>query len=364
MPHNNTQEQLYQEAVLVLPHLRVQNANAVSSPMTWGFPAISAFIGLMHALARRLPADSGLEFLGVGVICHDFEAQVTEGGYTRALRLTKPCIVRPKELAQFVAEGTPPAIVEEGRIHLDITLVFLVNLAASHWADTARQQLAELVGNTLAEMRVAGGSVLPNLPAAHTGHRRPARPQLRLLPDSDSDRHKDFQRLSRRWLPGFALVARDDLLQSHLAQLQKANAQATVLDAWLDLSRLNHRAVRMAGVDNKTGEASETVEWVTERAKGWTVPIPVGYAALSPLHDAGTVANARDMATPFRFVEAAYSVGQWVSPHRLHSLDDLLWYGQHDEAIGLYRGRNYFADAAPTAPTNTASLAHNLAPAH
>ena len=355
MPHNNTQEQLYQEAVLVLPHLRVQNANAVSSPMTWGFPAITAFIGLMHALARRLPADSGLEFLGVGVICHDFEAQVTEGGYTRAFRLTRNPVDK---------DGSTMAIVEEGRIHLDITLVFLVNLATSHWADTARQQQADLVGNTLAEMRVAGGSVLPSLPAAHAGHRRPARPQLRLLPDNPGDREKDFQRLSRRWLPGFALVARDDLLQSHLAQLQKANAQATVLDAWLDLSRLNHRAVRMAGVDNKTGEASETVEWVTERAKGWTVPIPVGYAALSPLHDAGTVANARDMATPFRFVEAAYSVGQWVSPHRLHSLDDLLWYGQHDEAIGLYRGRNYFADAAPTAPTNTASLAHNLAPAH
>ncbi len=355
MPHNNTQEQLYQEAVLVLPHLRVQNANAVSSPMTWGFPSITAFIGLMHALARRLPADSGLEFLGVGVICHDFEAQVTEGGYTRAFCLTRNPVDK---------DGSTMAIVEEGRIHLDITLVFLVNLAANHWPDTARQQLAELVSNKLAEMRVAGGSVLPPLPAAQSGHRRPARPQLRLLPDSHSDREKDFQRLSRRWLPGFALVARDDLLQNHWAQLQKANAQATVLDAWLDLSRLNHHAVRTAGVDNKTGEATETVEWVTERAKGWTVPIPVGYAALSPLHDAGTVTNARDMATPFRFVEAAYSVGQWISPHRLHSLDDLLWYGQHDEATGLYRGQNYFADAAPTAPTHAAPLAQNLAPAH
>ena len=68
MPHDDVQDPLYQEAMLVLPHLRVQNANAVSSPMTWGFPAITAFIGLMHALARRLPADSGLEFRGVGVI--------------------------------------------------------------------------------------------------------------------------------------------------------------------------------------------------------------------------------------------------------------------------------------------------------
>jgi len=31
--------------LLVLPRLRIQNANAISSPMTWGFPAMSAFIG-------------------------------------------------------------------------------------------------------------------------------------------------------------------------------------------------------------------------------------------------------------------------------------------------------------------------------
>ena len=356
MLNDNVHDPLYQEAVLVLPHLRVQNANAVSSPMTWGFPAITAFIGLMHALARHLPAHNGLEFRGVGVICHDFEAQVTEGGYTRAFCLTRNPVDK---------DGSTMAIVEEGRIHLDITLVFLVNLAGNHWADTARQQLADLVNNELAEMRVAGGSVLPPWPDARTGQRRPSRPQLRLLPDSASDRNADFRRLSRRWLPGFALVARDDLLHRHLAQLQKGDARATVLDAWLDMSRLNHRAVRTAGVDIKTGEATETVEWLTERPKGWTLPIPVGYAALSMLHAAGTVANARDMDTPFRFVESVYSVGQWVSPHRLHDVNDLLWYSQHDETTGLYRARNDFADTAPLAPTtNTSPLTHDLAQTH
>lgn len=42
--------------LLVLPRLRVQNANAISSPMTWGFPAMSAFVGMMHALERKLAA--------------------------------------------------------------------------------------------------------------------------------------------------------------------------------------------------------------------------------------------------------------------------------------------------------------------
>ena len=32
-------------ALLLVPHLHVQNANATSSPMTWGFPSITAFLG-------------------------------------------------------------------------------------------------------------------------------------------------------------------------------------------------------------------------------------------------------------------------------------------------------------------------------
>ena len=336
------EDENYQDAVLVLPRLRVQSANAISSPMTWGFPSITAFIGLMHALARRLPADSGLEFRGVGVICHDFEAQVTEGGYTRAFRLTRNPVDK---------DGSTAAIVEEGRIHLDITLVFLVNLAASRWAETERQQLAQRVSNVVADMRIAGGSVLPPLPGSP--HRVP-RPQLRLLPDGENDRSDDFRRMSRRWLPGFALVARDELLHDHLAQLQKADAKATVLDAWLDLSRLNHRATRTTLVDDKTGAASEAIEWVTERPKGWTVPIPVGYAALSELHAAGTVVSARDTTTPFRFVESVYSIGQWISPHRLTDVNDLLWYSQYDDANRLYRCYNDFA----VSPSKAASSAH------
>ena len=32
-------------ALLVLPRLRIQNANAISSPLTHGFPSMTAFLG-------------------------------------------------------------------------------------------------------------------------------------------------------------------------------------------------------------------------------------------------------------------------------------------------------------------------------
>jgi CRISPR-associated protein Csy2 len=74
------------------------------------------------------------------------------------------------------------------------------------------------------------------------------------------------------------------------------------------------------------------------------VPIPVGYAALSELHPGGSVASARDEHTPFRFVETLWSMGQWVSPHRLKKLDDLLWYAATEgETPDVYHCCNDYA---------------------
>lgn len=317
-------------ALLVLPRLRVQNANAISSPMTWGFPSITAFTGLMTALERRLGHDAGIAFFRVGVICHGFEPQVTRGGYTRAFHLTRNPVLQ---------DGSTGGIVEEGRVHLDITLVFEVTLSSALLGEAERAQLAARIGDLVAGMRIAGGSVMPVLSGAL---RRPSRAQLVLVSDNLADRRKDFCRLRRHWLPGYALVSRDDLPTARLVELQKTTLDATLLDAWLDLSRLNYRATRHVKVDDKTGEPVDTVEWASDARAGWTVPIPVGFASLSNVHPAGTVAGARDPGVPFCFVESVYSIGQWISPHRLDDVKDLLWEPIHDPATGLYRCVNAF----------------------
>ncbi len=321
-------------ALLVLPRIRVQNANAISSPLTWGFPSITAFTGLMTALARRLGPDGGLRFDSVGVVCHDFEAQVTQGGYTRSFCLTRNPVLQ---------DGATAAIVEEGRVHLDITLVFKVRASTALLNDTARAECAALVADLLAGMRIAGGSVMPPLPGSA---RKPPRPQFVLMADEGEQRDKQFKRLSRQWLPGFALVSRDDLLQKRVTELREATPtgtpQPTLLDAWLDLSRINHRATRKTVVNETTGESAEQVEWTTDSRPGWLVPIPVGYAALAELHPPGAVAGARDPTVPFRFVESVYSMGQWVSPHRLRDLDQLTWQADYNATTGLYRCVNAY----------------------
>ena len=357
-------------ALLLVPHLQVQNANAISSPMTWGFPSITAFVGLMGALERKLGPDSGLQFNGVGVVCHRFEAQ-THRGYTHSFHLTRNPVGK---------DGSTAGIVEEGRIHLDISLLFELQIPRSLLDETERQQLAQTVADLLATMRVAGGSVI----APHTARpRRALRPQLRLLAEEPEQQAIEFAKLSRRLVPGFALVARDDLLHTHQAalaqqatRLNQQSVPVTALDAWLDLSRVNTRAVRTPvpappaasiapASEGKGAEAdapaTERIEWQRDQRPGWLVPIPVGYAALSALHPAGSVEQARDDTTPLRFVESVYSLGQWVSPHRLRDSAQLIWWPTYDEATGLYRCRN--ACRPETFKGSATALAAEPAPA-
>jgi len=317
-------ERIARDGLLVLPKLCIQNANAISSPLTHGFPSMTAFAGLMWALERKLAAtriDLGLD--AVGVICHTHQEQ-TADGYVKTFRLTRNPISEKGEIA---------AIVEEGRMHLKITLIF-----SAFWKGEARQniflqdqqeardKLSQEIASHVSTMRVAGGSIVSPNPTA----------QLLPLASDAETRAKDFHRWRRQWLPGFALVSRDDLLQTRLEQLQTENPDASPLDAWLDLSRCNWRSTCLA--DNK-------IKWQHDR-QGWIVPIPVGYGALSHLHEAGTVRNARDTSAPFCFVESLHSIGEWISPHRLHDVDDLLWKNDNSPEQELYRLRNPYSPPA------------------
>jgi CRISPR-associated protein Csy2 len=324
--------------LLILPHLRIQNANAISSPLTHGFPSITAFLGLMWALERKLAGKYPVLFDGVGVICHAFQEQVTDGGYTHAFRLTRNPVDK---------DGSTAAIVEEGRIHLDITLVFGLSGNIVNHDDGQRDAFAREVADAVSQMRVAGGSVLPSARAPWL-----TRPQCMSIAQDAGEAASRFRQLRRRWLPGFALVCRDDLLHQRTAALQAIGPTATALDAWLDLSRFNWRPQPADATGNSPpdGASSAKVEWRHDRSEGWIVPIPVGYGALSALYPRGEVAHARDPLTPFRFVESLYSIGQWLSPHRLQSWRDLLWYGHTDVEAGVHRARNDYTPALSVFP--------------
>ncbi|MFZ1828925.1 MAG: type I-F CRISPR-associated protein Csy2 [Candidatus Competibacteraceae bacterium] len=343
--------------LLILPRLRVQNANAISSPLTWGFPSPTAFLGFVHALERSL-ARFGQVFDGVGIVCHDFEAQTFRPNRRHHLIFTQtrnPVYLK-KDAAKFIAEGTPAAIVEEGHVHLVVSLLMAVHGGFDEPQE--EQDFAEAAYQTALGMRLAGGSVLPTLDP------RTPKPEWVPWPEVEVDQRATFKRLRRKLLPGFALVHRPDLLGKRLTELQaEGDHSAGVLDALLDLTRLNHFPVTVAsgeekildgvesgmpnpsaGPDAPNDDSGSRVAWQIRAHSGWRVPLPIGYAGISELYAPGEVANARDATTPFRFVESLYSLGQWIAPHRLSCLKQLLWHSTVELDAGLYRCINRYSD--------------------
>ncbi|MDR1063171.1 MAG: type I-F CRISPR-associated protein Csy2 [Azoarcus sp.] len=313
------------EHLLVIPKVRVQNANAISSSLTHGFPAITAFLGLMWALERKMAAlELDLRFKAVGVVCHDYQEQITrEGSHTHTFCLTRnPLIIKEGKVASA-------PIVEEGRIHLEISLIFAFQsgrLTNEFVSPEVLEKIAADVFEVLENMHIAGGSILY---ASFMPSRQ--RPYIVSLTGTKQDCVQCFQQLKYRLLPGFALVARDDLLEERYMTLRAENPETSRLDAWLSLSRINARYTEQAG-------------WEDDR-NGWIVPIPVGYSVLSGPHEPGTVSSARDDNVPFCFVESVYSIGQWLSPHRLQSPQQLLWYAASNPL--LYRCHNDFRISLP-----------------
>jgi hypothetical protein len=106
-------------ALILLPHLKVQNANAISGPLTWGFPSPTAFTGFVHALERKFAAELKEGFAGVGIVCHHFDPQVSQppGRRTQVFRLTRNPVGK---------DGGTMALVEEGRAHMEVSLVIAV----------------------------------------------------------------------------------------------------------------------------------------------------------------------------------------------------------------------------------------------
>ena len=135
-------------------------------------------------------------------------------------------------------------------------------------------------------------------------------------------------------------------LQQQLHDMQACDSSVTALDALLDLSALHWDCKKISGEHDQEG--NEKIHWQIRSRPGWLVPIPVGYAAISPLYPPGEVKNARDKTVPFRFVESVYSLGQWISPHRVEDIRSLLWYHQADPEAGLYCCTNLHSESIKT----------------
>jgi CRISPR-associated protein Csy2 len=128
-----------------------------------------------------------------------------------------------------------------------------------------------------------------------------------------------FSELERVWLTHLEKPYLDhvipDVLIKYFADLEPDKTNSKLLQQWRAYLEPNE-------------ETDADWEYVPKPCQGYLVPIMAGYKAISPVYELGKVQNTRDCETPVCFVEAVYSVGEWMSIHRIKTVDELrnsLW---------------------------------------
>lgn len=286
---------------LLIPHLKLHNANAMSSPYTIGFPAMTAWLGAVHALQRKLQAKAlDVALTKVAVSCHEFNLQTYkgQGDFVHSIIGTANPLDK---------DGSRPAFIEEARCHLEVSLLIEIeNLSFKK-----REQLLEMVPDLVSSMKFASGDVL-------------AVKECQIIDfDEDESQDKELRPILNKLMLGHVLIERRDLVMESMNQGKDA------LDSVLDYLKVTH---------SSTVDEHEKVTWTSKRkTQGWLVPIAVGFQAISEL---GQAKNQRDASTPHRFAESVLTLGEFVMPYRIEHIDQLLWQYHVDLENNLYLCQN------------------------
>ena len=285
------------KTLLVIPHIEVHNANALSSPFTIGFPAMTAWLGATHALQRKLNGDGfeDLKFIATGVVSHTTNLQVYKGvgDYVYSIVGTSNPVDK---------EGKRPAFIEEARCHLIVSIV--IEFLGLHKRDE-EQFLKRVVHHLKSRMKMAGGDIL-----------KLRKPLIERVEEEEED---DIVRIRRRLMPGYAIVERRDLM------IESMDRGLDAMDALLEYVTIDHSCEQ---------DDEGKVLWSSSRkSAGWIVPIATGFQGISELRKAK---NQRDPNTPHRFAESVVTLGEFKMPYKIESIDEILWHYSVDNEHRLY----------------------------
>lgn len=282
---------------LLISHLQLHNANAISSPYTIGFPAMTAWLGAVHALQRKLNQQGcDLNLSKVAVSCHDFNLQTYKGRGDFIQSIVGTANPLDKD-------GNRPAFIEEARCHLDVSLLIEIESLSKK----KREHLLEIVQGIVASMKFASGDVLSVKNCSVLDF------------DEDEDQEKQLRPILNKLMLGHVLIERRDLVLTSMQEGKDA------LDSVLDYLKVTH---------SSTQDEEGKVTWTSKRkVQGWLVPIAVGFQGISEL---GQAKNQRDASTPHRFAESVLTLGEFVMPFRIETIDQLLWQYHVDLENDLY----------------------------
>ncbi|WP_428354693.1 type I-F CRISPR-associated protein Csy2 [Methyloprofundus sp.] len=285
--------------ILLIPNIKIHNANALSSPYTIGFPAMTAWLGFMHALERKLKSTEfkEIKLSGIIVSCLDMSLQTYKGrgDYISSIIATSNPLDK---------SGSRPSFIEEARCDIEVTIAVECEIGVIDY-----EKLTRCIDNILHTMKVAGGDIESFKPGRHL----------------QVDNHKPRD-LSKYLMPGFCLVTRQDLMQQAMQKGKDA------IDAMLEY--LTTTTAVEIDENHKVTKGKPT-----KKEKGWIVPISIGYQGIS---DLGQLKNTRDENTPHRFAESIVTLGEFKMAYRFDNIDEMIWRYQQYQGDGFYLCQNNY----------------------
>jgi len=284
---------------LLLPNMKIHNANALSSPYTIGFPAMTAWLGFMHALERKLrdTAFEQVRFKGVIVSCLDMHLHTYkgQGDYVHSIVATGNPLDK---------SGKRPSFIEEARCDLEVSIAIECDLGVIDY-----DLFTGCIDSILHTMKLASGDIICFKPSLHV-----------------EVENTQPRALTRYLMPGFCLVSRQELMQASM------NEGKDAIDGMLDYLKTT------TDVEiNEEHKATKSKPYKKEG--GWIVPIAVGYQGISEL---GKLKNTRDSTTPHRFAESVVTLGEFKMPYRFETVDEMVWRYQEYQGDDLYLCKNNY----------------------
>jgi CRISPR-associated protein Csy2 len=334
---------------ILINNIEVQGANAISG-FTWGFPAITHFLGFAHNLSRKLNNKEEFKNIKLGgcmVIAHSHQVHTYQGYGTNFTQSRNP-----PYLNSHNKKETPP-IIEEGKMNMTVSLLIEYSGNIGNKEDS----FLKWFENACYMQRLAGGTIL-NIK------------QVQLF----TINNKTIHQIKRLLLPGFILQDRSDYLEEHYKEQQKNNVNTELLNSWLDFIALKQKArpefnlidnyikkledknllevwlkhlekpyskdnipqeiinYNTRDKDNKLAKqwqeyckpndkTNAVWEYLPKPKPGYLVPIMIGYKAISKLYPNKEVENTRDSETDVCFVESVHTIGEWIGVHKFTEND-------------------------------------------
>ncbi|MFK5986840.1 MAG: type I-F CRISPR-associated protein Csy2 [Pseudomonadota bacterium] len=373
---------------ILINRIRVQNANTIAG-FTWGFPAITHFLGFTHNLERKMHGKNKSEneikdqkyadinLMGCAVISHKQQVHTYQPSYDIEFSQTR----NSPYLKNHDKTATPP-VIEEGKMNMEVSLLIAYE---GYLGENRIQDFCQWLKNTCLCQRLAGGTILDIADID--------------IYSIDDETNTNLRKLTRKLLPGFILYDRSIYLENHFQELQQQNPDAELFDAWMDFIVLKQKARPQSNLisqhfyqltknnpDNiqfqqllflweehlkqpyqqetistelityfslfaedkkyhqllkqwqnycQPGDKTSAVwEYIKKPELGFLVPIMVGYKAISPVYKNHQVTNTRDNESDVCFVEAVHSIGEWQSIHRIKTAEELshsLWHYDYQD---------------------------------